>query len=72
MAETIQGLKGAEVYMDDILVDGETEDIHDRRLERVLKVIEPGLKLNRAKWKFKEQQICFPGHIFDESAVSET
>lgn len=38
--------------MDDILVHGETKEIHDRRLEQVLKVIEAaGRKLNRAKFK---------------------
>lgn len=37
MVETLQGLEGTEVYMDDISVHFETEEIHDRLLEQVLK-----------------------------------
>lgn len=35
IAETLQGLKGTEANMVDILVHGETEEIHDRHMEQV-------------------------------------
>ncbi|XP_061153604.1 uncharacterized protein plppr3b isoform X2 [Syngnathus typhle] len=70
MAERLQGLEGAEVYMADILVHGETEEEHDKRLEQVLRVVEEaGLKLNRGKCKFRRRQIKFLGHIIDENGV---
>ena len=37
MVETLQGLEETEEYVDDILVQVETENIHDRHLEQVLK-----------------------------------
>lgn len=52
LAENGSSLEGTEVCTDDILVHGETEEIHDRRLEQVLKVTAAAsLKLNRAKFK---------------------
>ena len=50
MAETLAGLEGTEIFMDDILVHAETEELHDQCLDEVLKVIKAaGLKLNEAK-----------------------
>lgn len=58
--------------MDDILIHGETEEIHDQRLAEVLKVIEAaGLKLNKAKYKFKQKQVRFLGHVIDEAGVRD-
>uniref|UniRef100_A0A3B4U8Y0 ribonuclease H n=1 Tax=Seriola dumerili TaxID=41447 RepID=A0A3B4U8Y0_SERDU len=70
MAETLTGLEGTEVYMDDILIHGENEEIHDQRLAEALRVIEAaGLKLNEAKCKLKQKQVRFLGHIIDETGV---
>ena len=70
MSETLQGLEGTEVYMDDVLIHGETEEIHDKRLAEALKVIEAaGLKLNKEKCKFKQREVRFLGHIIDETGV---
>lgn len=54
MVETLTGLERAEVYMDDILMHRQTEEIHEQRLAKGMKVIEAaGLKLNKDKCKFK-------------------
>ena len=66
MAETLAGLEGTEIFMDDILVHAETEELYDQRLDEVLKVIEAvGLKLNEAKCKFKQRQVRFLGHVIN-------
>lgn len=70
MAETLVGLEGTEVYMDDILVHGENKEIHDERLAKVLKVIEAaGLKLNKRKCRFRQDRIHFLGHVIDKDSV---
>ena len=49
MDSLLQGLEGASVYLDDILVTGSDEAVHLQNLERVLdKLMAAGLKLNRA------------------------
>ncbi|KAK7878017.1 hypothetical protein WMY93_031330 [Mugilogobius chulae] len=70
MAETLAGLEGTEVYMDDILIHGENKEIHDQRLTKALQVIEAaGLKLNRSKCKFQMDRVRFLGHIIDKDSV---
>ncbi|XP_039610078.1 uncharacterized protein K02A2.6-like [Polypterus senegalus] len=70
MMETLQGLDGVSVYMDDILVYGDTMEQHDKRLTNVLKRIESaGLKLNHEKCLLRQHQLHFLGHLIDESGV---
>lgn len=70
MAETLVGLEGTEVYMDDILIHGENKEIHDERLAKALKVIEAaGLKLNERKCRFRQDRIRFLGHVIDKDGV---
>lgn len=50
MIDTLQGLEGIEVFMDNMLIHGATVDERDRHLEKVMQRIETaGLKLNREK-----------------------
>lgn len=70
MVETLVGLEGTEVYMDDILIHGETEEIHNQHLVEAVRVTEvAGLKLNKAKCKFKLKQVRCLGNIIDEINV---
>uniref|UniRef100_A0A3B3I785 Gypsy retrotransposon integrase-like protein 1 n=1 Tax=Oryzias latipes TaxID=8090 RepID=A0A3B3I785_ORYLA len=70
MLETLEGLEGVEVFMDDILVHGATMEEHDARLERVLRRIDSaGLKLNKEKCSLRQSQLRFLGHLIDKSGV---
>lgn len=70
MMETLQGLEGVEIFMDDILVYGATEKEHDCRLEKVMQRIEAaGLKLNREKCSIRRSQLRFLGHLIDQSGI---
>ena len=53
MTETLNGLKGVAIFMDYVLVYGDTSEQHDQRLSKVLERIDSaGLKLNKEKFKF--------------------
>ncbi|KAF7646289.1 hypothetical protein LDENG_00190540 [Lucifuga dentata] len=68
--ETLQGLDGVEVFMDDILVYGSTMEQHDSRLEKVMQRVKAtGLTLNREKCSFGQSQLWFLGHLIDHSGV---
>lgn len=57
MLETLEGLEGVEIFMDDILVYGSTTEEHDTRLEKVFRRIESaGLKLNKEKCEVLEAE----------------
>ncbi len=56
MSELLHGHDGTVVYMDDILVFGETQDKHDQNLKRVMETIRAsGLRLNKEKCRFSQQ-----------------
>lgn len=70
MMETLQGLEGAEVFMDDILVYGTTMEQHNSRLNKVMhRVQSAGLKLNMEKCSFRQSQLKFLGHLIDQSGI---
>ena len=70
MSDLLADIPGVIVYIDDILIFGETQEIHDKKLEEVLSRIQKeGLTLNKAKCKFSQPKIDFLGHIIDENGV---
>nr|XP_023665577.1 uncharacterized protein K02A2.6-like [Paramormyrops kingsleyae] len=70
MHELLGDLDGVAVYMDDVIVYGQDETEHDKRLKDVLKRMESvGLKLNKEKCMFKKTQLSFLGHIVDAQGV---
>lgn len=70
MAETLHGLDGVAVYMDDILVYGNTAEKHDQYLSKVLDWVESaGLKLNKDKCVFRQNQLHFLGQVIDKTGV---
>ena len=72
MSETLSGLPGCEIIMDDILIHGLTQEEHDERLSQVLRRIEnSGLKLNQDKCHFNESKVSFFfGHTISDSDVA--
>ena len=70
IAEIIEGVEGAANAQDDIVIWGETKEIHDQRLREILSGIkDSGLKLNRSKCKFCVTQITFLGHVLSSEGV---
>ena len=70
MSETLSGLPGCEIIMDDILIHGRTQEEHDERLSRVLCRIEKsGLKLNQDKCHFNKSKVSFFGHTISAEGI---
>lgn len=70
MTETLQGLQGVSVYMDDIVVHGKDMEEHDFHLQKVLERVESaGLKLNKDKCKLRQEKLNFLGQVVDAAGV---
>ena len=64
MTQTFEDLKGVKTIADYILVRGQNEIEHNRRLAQVLeRSRKVGLKLNRNKMKFVSTEVPYIGHI---------
>ena len=69
-AEIIEGIEGVANAQDDIIVWGDTKEIHDQRVHSVLSRIEDsGLKLNREKCQFRVTQVTFFAHVLSGEGV---
>ena len=70
MNDLLEGT-GAVVWQDDILIYGKMMQEHDRMLNEVMRRIEQsGLKLNKAKCKFRKSSLRYIGHMFGKDGVS--
>uniref|UniRef100_A0A3Q3K885 ribonuclease H n=1 Tax=Monopterus albus TaxID=43700 RepID=A0A3Q3K885_MONAL len=71
MSELLHGHEGTVVYMDDILIFGETQEIHDQRLKRVMETIKAaGLKLNKDKCRLSQPELNFLGQVVTKDGIA--
>ena len=62
----MQGLPGVQIYLDDILITGQTQDEHMNNLDVVLTGLkERGVRLKKEKCKFVRDSVEFLGHRTD-------
>ena len=67
----LEGLEGVRNISDDIIVYGNTQEDHDKRLEATLKRLqEKRLTLNKSKCEFNQRQLEFFGYVFGEEGLS--
>lgn len=70
MSELLQGLEGVVCMIDDVLVYGQNQAEHDKRLDTVLERIgKAGLTLNLDKCAFSQHQVKFLGQLDDADGV---
>ena len=70
MSQLLEGLEGVVCMMDDVLIYGQNQVEHDRRVDLVLKKFKAaGVTLNEAKCQFSQNSIKFLGHLIDSSGV---
>ena len=70
MENILQGLPKVCVYIDDILVTGQTEAEHLQNLHKVLtRIEEAGVRLKRDKCKFLMESVEFLGHVISAEGV---
>lgn len=68
--EVFGDLPGVQVYFDDIIVPGRTEQEHDGRLEAVLeRALKYNIKFNPNKIQFKQPTVKFMGQVFCAEGV---
>ncbi|UYV73340.1 K02A2.6-like [Cordylochernes scorpioides] len=71
--QILSGIPGTLVYLDDILITGESEADHLRNLEAVLnRLNEYGLKANREKCNFFQESLKYCGHVIDKMGLHKT
>lgn len=67
----IQGIKGCEDWVDDILIHGRDEQEHDERLSEFLRRCkEWGVVINAAKSQIRLSKVRFIGHVWSADGVT--
>ena len=70
MSEIFEDIQDVEVVVDDLLVWGETDEQHNKRLTQVLeRAKQRNLKLNKAKCQIKQHEITYIGHILTKDGL---
>ena len=70
MSKILEGLDGVECNIDDVLVHASTQELHDKRLEQVLKRLnEAGVTLNVDKCTFRVPKIKFLGNVVSADGI---
>ena len=70
LSDLLEGLDGVFVYIDDILVVGEDQDVHDKRLQLVLeRLTAANLRLNWSKSQVRKPSVTYLGCVLDATGV---
>ena len=70
ISQALAGLPGVAVYIDDIIIYGENDAVHDKRLENVLRRLhERGFHLQPSKCILKKKEIPAFGHIISKDGI---
>ena len=70
MCELLKDIEGVLIYMDDVIVFGNSKESHDEALKTVLNRIKiSGLKLNKDKCMFNKRKLEFLGHVISDVGV---
>ena len=73
MEQTLQGIPGREVMLDDIIVTGTSDAEHLENLEAVLRrLAEKDLRINAKKCRFFMERIEYCGHEIDHDGLHKT
>uniref|UniRef100_A0A2A4K615 RNA-directed DNA polymerase n=1 Tax=Heliothis virescens TaxID=7102 RepID=A0A2A4K615_HELVI len=63
-------LEGVLIFIDDILVYGPNESVHNERLHKVMqRARQVNLKFNKSKCKFLVSEVCFLGYVFSKDGA---
>ncbi|XP_058827479.1 uncharacterized protein K02A2.6-like [Topomyia yanbarensis] len=70
MNDTLEGIEGVEISMDDILIHADRSEKLAKITEKVVKRLHSaGLKLNRDKCSFNQSSVKFLGHIVTDGGL---
>ena len=70
MENILAGQKNVEIFMDDIMVHSENDDVHETHLAAAMKCLAAaGVKLNKEKQELRRREIKFLGHIISGDGI---
>ncbi len=70
MLQILAGQDVVQYYLDDIIVNGDNPELHEKRLQSVLQRLQNcGLKLNVEKCRFRKSELPFLGHVISASGL---
>ena len=70
MTELLKDHQGMAIYMDDIFVYSDSEEVHEVRLKKILDTLEKaGLNLNNEKCLLRQRRLNYLGHCIDEDGI---
>ena len=70
MCNVLEGIEGAECYIDDVLIWAETQELHDARLKQVLeRCRQRGVRLNASKCHFRRPQVKYFGNCLSAAGI---
>ncbi|CAH2085636.1 unnamed protein product [Euphydryas editha] len=70
MTSLLAGISGVAVLIDDIIISGRTMLVMQQRLEEVLyRIQKAGLRLNKNKCKFAQEQVEFLGFVINKDGI---
>ena len=70
LEEELRDIPGVKNLHDDILVFGKTRSEHDAALDKCLqRLSEAGLKLNKKKCRFLQEEVSFFGHVYSKDGI---
>ena len=73
MSQVLHGIPGVVYFIDDILVTGHTRTEHEANLHQVLgRIREYGLRLNKAKCVFFQNELEFLGYLISSEGIKPT
>ena len=67
----LKNIPNVVVYIDDILITGENQEVHDKAMKAVLdKILKSGLILKQEKCEWYKSSIQFLGHIISQEGIT--
>ncbi|KAK2715845.1 hypothetical protein QYM36_010419 [Artemia franciscana] len=70
MEDAFQGLEGFEIIIDDMIVYGNTQEEHDKRLAAILqRALVKGIRFNEERCKFSVSRVKYFGHVISSEGM---
>ena len=70
ITELLANIEGVQVFLDDIVIVGDTQEEHDRRLCEVLNVLQKrNVKLNKSKCQIRVREVPYLGYILSGEGI---
>lgn len=70
ITELLAGIEGVQVFLDDIVIVGDTQEEHDERFSKVLSILQKrNVKLNKSKCVISAKEVPYLGYILSGDGI---